>query len=134
MPSKQSAAVDRMEVGAFFGFVAGLLTLGIVTAWLLLKRLVSGDPFSMAAVLLHAGYILLYALSGALIGNFWPLGQTMVGRWGLWLIATATGALSVNSVAHGPVWSWSLINWGHYGLMTILLVPVLASPRAKSKP
>jgi hypothetical protein len=131
MSSKSSPARDRVEVGAFFGFLAGLVVLGVVLSWTLLTRGASAPPVRPIA-LLHVGHILLYTLGGAMLGFLWPARRTAAGHWGLWFLATATGAVSVNSVSYGPLWTWSPTEWGQYALMAILFTPVFAWPRRRS--
>jgi hypothetical protein len=133
MPSKSSAARDRVEVGAFFGLVAGLVALVVVVSWTSLASSEGKESLGVVAAL-HAGHIVLYVLAGGLLGYLWPRRRTTAGRWGLWLIATATGAVSVNSVTYGPFWSWSPTGWGYYSLMAILFTPVFAWPAARKQP
>lgn len=120
-------------MGGFFGFVAGLIVLGVVVLWALLIRSESQEPLK-AVVALHAGQILLYVLAGGLLGFLWPIRRTTSGRWGLWFIATATGAVSVNSVAYGPFWRWSTAEWGYFTLMAIAFTPVFAWPAKRKEP
>lgn len=118
-------------MGAFFGFLAGLVVFGLVVLWTFLTR--SGPDKSplQAVTVLHAWHILLYVVGGAVLGYLWPIRRTAAGRWGLWFLATATGAVSVNSVTYGPLWNWSLTEWGHYSLMAILFTPVFAWPHRR---
>jgi hypothetical protein len=123
-------ARDRVQVGAFFGSLSGLIALGVVLIWAWATPASGGAACVGSILLLHLGYVLLYALAGALIGRHWPTRRSARGRWGLWFLATATGAVTVNSALEGPVWSWSLAEWGRWILMAVLFTPVFAwSPR-----
>ena len=108
---KSSAAWDSILVGSFFGFSAGILAFSIVILWTILTRSTQGWTLVKLSIALHALYIVLYVLSGIVIASLWPTQRTIFGRWGLWFLATATGAFSVNSVAYGPPWAWSSLEW-----------------------
>jgi hypothetical protein len=132
MSPRSSDSRDRIEVGAFFGLVAGVVAFAVIFVWILLTRPGTGATPLRPILLLHAGHVLLYTLAGALVGFLWPARRTAAGHWGLWLLATATGAVSVNSVSYGPIWTWASPEWGRYALMAVLFTPVFAWPRRRS--
>jgi hypothetical protein len=126
MSSRFSRVWDSIVVGSFFGSVAGLLALVTVILYTIIMRPSSGGASLKMIVALHAGYLLVYVLDAIVIVYLWPIRRTVAGRWGLWFLATAAGALSVNSVAYGAPWNWSPLHWGYYVLVSVLFVPVFA--------
>lgn len=131
--NRRSELRDRIEVGAFAGFVAGVVAFLLV----LLYGLVAGfgrevGPAWGPFLRLHAGYVGLYALVGAAIGAAWPRRVSWGGRWALWLGFTAAGALTVFSVVHGAPGGWSRGEWLQY-LVAALLFPLVFMGARRSR-
>jgi hypothetical protein len=133
MSPKSNPVWDSVLVGSFFGFIAGVLAFVIAILWTFVMRPYSGGASLRMIVALHAAYVLLYVFDGILIVYLWPTRRTAVGRWGLWFLATAAGAFSVNSVAYGPPWNWAPLQWGHYVLVSVLFTPVFAWQGLRSR-
>ena len=124
---------DGAEVGAFFGGVAGVLSLVLVLGWGLISRM-GRAPLDLRALLhVHSLYVPLYMLLGALIGMFWPLRAFLAGRILLWWLASAAVSLTIFSVGAGPVWRWSLPVWGKYALVSFAFAAMFAWPEGRKR-
>ena len=122
---------DRIQVGAFFGLVAGVGVLALVMLWMVGAR-VLGRPADIAGMLrIHLVCALGYVACGAAIGGLWPLRRAVWGYWALWLIATAMLSVTLTCVAHGALSQWPPAAWPRIALMAPGLAWVLGSSRRR---
>ena len=126
--------VDRLQVGAMFGAAGGVVVLLLVFAWGLLAQLGDAPPALGSLLLLHLGYVALYALAGAGFYVLWPLRRRLAGRFALHLLVYAPLALSAFSVAEGPFWTWSLATSGQALLAAVLFAVVFGWPERRRAP
>lgn len=124
MPSSDSR--DRALVGGFFGLLAGGVAFVLVLVWSLVFGPSPPSTSWRTMLTLHLGYLALYAIGGVLVGLLWPIRRRAPGRWLLWFLSTATGAVTVNSMTSGPLWEWTFPAWRSYALMAVLFTPVFA--------
>ncbi len=121
---------DRVEVGAFFGLVAGVLALALVMLWTLGAHLFGRPVAPLAVLRVHAAGIAGYVVVGATTGGLWPLRRTTWGHWLLWLMAAAMLSVTLTCVAHGAVTAWPPEAWPRLALMVPALAWVLGSRRS----
>ena len=108
-----------MEVGAFFGAVAGIIALLIVLGWWLVTR-IGGTAVPVRPLLvLHLVNVVIYAVCGVAISLLWSRRHSTPMSFLLWLLGSSVAALTVVSVVAGPFWRWSAVMWGKYALTAV---------------
>jgi hypothetical protein len=111
------AVRDRIEVGAFFGAIGGVVALLIALGYGLAARWVGRSAPHGASLSLHAALIGLYLLAGLLIGAFWPRRQDGLGRWTLWMLAATPLSVTILALVRGSPLGWSERSWLHLAIM-----------------
>lgn len=120
--SRPGPARDRIQVGAFFGALAGLGAFLLVLLWAAGSAWLGGGPSPARVVPLNLALLLVYILAGGAIGGAWPLRQTRGGRVLLWLIAATPVSITLISLEYGPPTGWPARAW----LWLPVMIPAFA--------
>jgi hypothetical protein len=132
-PTRRAIVRDDLEVGAFFGAVAGVLAVVIVLVWWLVTRLFGTAVAFRPLVAAQLVNVFVYALLGAVMGGLWPRRGLEPVRFLLWLLASAAATMSLASVVEGPFWRWPLGLWGKFVLMAVVFTLVLGFTPRRSR-
>ena len=128
-PSGSDTVRDKLEVGALFGLLAGVLAWVLVLIWSVASRFWRAPLIPMrTTVLLHLGYVLAYVALGALGGILWSTRTAFAGRLATCALMTAAGGLTVFSLSAGPAWRWPASLWARYALAVLLFALMFAWP------
>lgn len=113
---------DGIQVGGFFGALAGIAAAAIALLVLLIGSWFGHPVAWRTATLSQLVLLPLYLGAGALIAIFWRRRASRAGHFGLRCVAAVPVALSVAAATAGPPWEWSGVLW----LKLVPVVPAFA--------
>lgn len=113
---------DGIQVGGFFGALAGIAAAAIALLVLLIGSWFGHPVAWRDAILSQLTVLPLYLGAGALITMFWHHRTSRPGHFGLRCVAALPVALSVAAATAGPPWGWPGLTW----LKVVPMIPAFA--------